>query len=140
MTAHDETPPGSYPPPPSPGSYPPPPGTYSPPPGSMPPCYRCGFPAAMHENGLCPGPPRPGLGQDIRSGATLGFAIFATIVAIIVGLVWAGTASSAQACTVTGQLEGQSCYPALQTLHTISGPGAVVLIVVALVLFITGRR
>ena len=88
---------------------------------------------------MCPAPPIARLTRT-GSSAAVAFGALAGIVAVLAALIWVFTASSAQACTVTGQLEGQTCYPALQTVHTVSSPGVIALGVVALILIVTGRR
>jgi hypothetical protein len=88
---------------------------------------------------MCPAPP---IARLVRTGspAAVAFGVLAAIAAVVAALIWVFTASSAQACTITGQLDGQTCYPVLQTAHTVSGPGVIALGVVALILIITGRR
>jgi hypothetical protein len=136
---------------------PPRPGTYMPPP-TQPDCYRCGWPAAEHEaDGQCPAAPLPdcyrcgrpaaehrdgqcprlaGLGSDVAWAAKKGFATVALLVAIFSGVAWFGTAGAAQSCTFAGPLGGGTCYPFLNEVHTASGPLALVLLVVAAVLFV----
>ena len=67
-------------------------------------------------------------------------AIMAGVIAAICGAVWALTASAAQACSITGQLEGRTCYPELQNLHTITGPVALVAGAAAAVMLIAAPR
>jgi len=62
------------------------------------------------------------------------------VVAAGSGLAWLATTGSAQSCTLTGQLEGGTCYPFLNEVHTAAGPLALVLLVVAAVLFFVPTR
>jgi hypothetical protein len=67
-----------------------------------------------------------------------GLAIVAGIFAAIAGAIWALTSAYPAGCTLTGQLEGQTCYPALVNIHNIAGPVALVL-AVATVVFVGVR-
>jgi hypothetical protein len=72
-----------------------------------------------------------------------GLAVAAGIFAAIAGAVWALTSAYPAGCTLTGQLEGQACYPALVNIHNIAGPVALVLAVatgVFVIAAVGGRR
>jgi hypothetical protein len=107
-------------------------------PQAPPDCGLCGRPFAEHRNGQCPG----ALRQDVAWGAAKGLGMFAVIVAVISGVVWVGTTGSAHACTITGQLDGGTCYPFLNDVHSASGPLAIVLLIVGAVMLFapTARR
>lgn len=143
------------------GQFEPPPGSYMPPP--QPDCYRCGRPAAQHgTDGQCPAAPLPdchrcgrpaaehrdgqcprvaGRADAVEHGAAArSWATFGLLVAVFSAVAWFGTAGAAQSCTFTGQLGGGTCYPFLNELHTASGPAALVLLVVAAVLFLVPVR
>lgn len=100
-------------------------------------CGRCGRPFAEHHEGQCPGPHA----SDLMRGVANGFAIIALLGAIVLGAAWLGTIGSARSCTFTGKLEGGTCYPFLNTVHTASGPLALAPLIVVALLFIvpTGR-
>ena len=66
--------------------------------------------------------------------------VAAGIIAAVCGTAWALTAGAAQSCTLASQLEGSTCYPALQSVHVIAGPVALVAAVGALILFIAAPR
>jgi hypothetical protein len=62
-----------------------------------------------------------------------GLAIAAGILAAVAGAIWAPTSSFPAGCRLTGQLEGQTCYPELVNIHSITGPVALVLAVATVV-------
>jgi hypothetical protein len=64
----------------------------------------------------------------------------AAFLGVAAGLIWLLTASAAHGCTFTGQLEGQTCYPALETLHSVIGPVALVLIVGGIIMYAAGSQ
>jgi hypothetical protein len=66
--------------------------------------------------------------------------IIALIFGGVLGLGWAFTASAAQGCTLTGQLDGMLCYPTLAQAHSIFGPLALVVIILGVVLIIAGQN
>jgi hypothetical protein len=73
-----------------------------------------------------------------RPGATASYvfgAVFA-IAGVVAGLFWFGTMGAARACTLTGQLAGQTCYPAGSDAHAVAGPLALVCLAIAALHFI----
>jgi hypothetical protein len=66
--------------------------------------------------------------------------IVALVLGLVFGIVWAVTAGAAQGCSFMGQLEGQTCYPGLVTMHGITGPLALVALVAGVVLLVAGQR